>query len=129
MLDIRASAMIGGIYSTAAAAATWTSPLEFVGLPAPVLFMAFAGVAAGLILEPPKSTRGIMFLLVLAYTFFSAAFTVMLGGIPHMEWTQAIAPAIAGVLGIFAQVAVPAARARLKREVQDRGNGSSGGAP
>ncbi|WEN13711.1 hypothetical protein PY254_10685 [Rhodanobacter sp. AS-Z3] len=129
MIEIRASAFLGGVYSTAAAAATWTSPLEFVGLPAPVLFMAFAGVAFGLILQPPKTSRTTMFLLVLAYTFFSAVATVMVGGIPHMEWAQASAPAIAGFLGVFAQVVVPAARNRLTREVQDRGNSSNGGAP
>lgn len=129
MLETRAGAFVGLIYSAAAAAATWTSPLEFVGLPAPIVFMALAGVAFGLILQPPKASRIVMFMLTLAYAFFAAVAAVLLGSIPHLEWTRAAGPAIAGLLGFFAQAAVPAARGRLQREISDRGsNGSSGGA-
>lgn len=127
----RFGALFVSIYSTIAAAATWSTPFDFIGLPAPVVFMAFAGTAAGLVLQPPKGTRRTMFLLTLALTFFASVATVFLGKIPHMEWTLDASPAIAGLLGLFAQALVPAVRRRLASEVTERGatNGSSGGAP
>lgn len=127
MLIERATAATGAVYSTAAAAATWSSPLEFVGLPAPVVFMAFAGVAFGLVLQPPKAGRLTMFALTIAYTFFAAVAAVFVGSIPGMSWAQAAAPAVAGLLGFFAQAAVPAARGRLRREIQERGANDRGG--
>jgi hypothetical protein len=130
MLETRASAFVGLVYSTVAAAATWQSPLEFVGLPAPVVFMAFAGVAFGLVLQPPKASRFVMFVLVLAYTFVSAVFAVFVGSIPHMEWARNAAPAVAGLMGFFAQAAVPATRERLRQEIKKRGaNDQSGESP
>lgn len=105
-----------------AALATWTQPLAFVGLPAPVVFMAFAGAAAGLILQPPKVSRLKMFAWALAFTFFGAVGTVVLGEIPHMGWTKNAAPSIAGLVALFAQALVPAVRDRLRREVKDRGS-------
>ncbi len=130
MMETRITALVGMIYSTVAAAATWQSPLEFVGLPAPVVFMAFAGVAFGLVLQPPKANRLIMFALVMAYTFISAVFSVFIGSIPHMEWARQAAPAVAGLLGFFAQAAVPATRERLRQEIEKRGaNDTHGDTP
>lgn len=130
MIVERTTAFVAMVYSTAAAAATWQSPLEFVGLPAPVLFMAFAGVAFGLVLQPPKASRLVMFALVAAYTFVSTVFAVFIGSIPGMQWAQGAAPAFAGLLGFFAQAAVPATRGRLVREIEKRGaNDSSGDSP
>ena len=131
MSQVRAGAFVALIYSTAAAAATWHSPLEFVGLPAPVVFMAFAGVAFGLVLQPPKADkRLVMFALVMAYTFISAVLTVFIGSVPHMDWARKAGPAIAGLLGFFAQSSVPVMRDRLRQEIQKRGaNDSSGDSP
>lgn len=103
-----------------AALLTWTSPFAFVGVPAPVVFMAFAGAAAGLILQPPQVTRLRMFAWALAFTLFGAVVTVVIGVLPHMEWTREAAPAIAGLLSLFAQALVPAVRDRLGREVKER---------
>jgi hypothetical protein len=125
MVETRLAGLVGMVYSTAVAAATWRSPLELVGLPAPVVCMAFAGVAIGQVVQPPKASRLAMFGLTLAYTFFSAVLAMLLGIVPHMEWTRDAAPLIAGMLGFFAQVTVPATRGRLQREI--RGNDSSGG--
>lgn len=125
MIETRLAGLVGMIYSTAVAAATWKSPLELVGLPAPVVCMAFAGVAFGLVIQPPKATRLTMFALTVAYTFISAVIAMLVGAIPHMEWTRDAAPLIAGLLGFFAQVAVPAMRGRVQREI--RGNDTSGG--
>ncbi|HET6805338.1 MAG TPA: hypothetical protein VFH59_07865 [Frateuria sp.] len=103
-----------------AALATWSQPFDFVGVPAPVVFMAFAGAAAGLILQPPNVTRLRMFAWALAFTLFGAVCTVVLGVLPHMGWTQGAAPAIAGLLSLFAKALVPAVRDRIGREVKDR---------
>jgi len=130
--ETRPAAIVASAYSSIAAAATWSSPFEFVGLPAPVVFMAFAGVAAGLILQPPKNmSRLAMFMLTLALTFFAAVSTVVLGHIPKMDWVRDAGPAIAGTVGLFAQALVPALQRRLQKEVNDRGatTSSGGGSP
>lgn len=113
-----------------AAVMTWSEPFAFVGIPAPVVFMAFAGAAAGLILQPPKVTRARMFAWALAFTLFGTMATVVLGVLPHMGWSREAGPAIAGLLSLFAQALVPAVRDRIGREVKDRAApASSGDAP
>lgn len=129
--DIRPAALLASLYSSVAAAATWSSPLALVGMPAPVVFMAFAGAAAGLILQPPKISRNAMFLLTLALTFFAAVSAMFVGFIPHMTWARDAAPELAGIFGLFGQTLVPAVGRRLSNEVNDRGaaKGTDGGAP
>lgn len=113
------------------ALATWSEPFDFIGIPAPVIFMAFAGATAGLILHPPRVSRRATMMLALAFTFFGAACTAILGEIPHMAWVKNAAPAAAGLLALFGQALVPAVRQRLLHEVRDRGapQGHEGGSP
>lgn len=118
---VMAVAGFSAVYSTLCAAATWSSPFAFLGLPPPVVFMAFAGSAAGLIVQPPAISRRAMLLVTLAYAFFGLCVAVVLGAIPAMGFTRDVAPAVAGVVAFFAQALVPAVRDRLKREVKDRG--------
>jgi hypothetical protein len=113
--------LLGYVLSSWVALATWTSPLDSIGMSAPVAFMAFAGTCAGLILQPPRISRRAMYLWALALTFFASVSTVVLGEIPHFGWTKNAAPAIAGLLAMFSQALVPAVQARLTREVKDRG--------
>lgn len=116
--------------SCIAALATWNEPFDFIGVPAAVIFMAFAGAAAGLIAQPPKATRKVMLLQTLAYTFFSAVSTVTLAQLPLTHFVTDIAAPVAGLLAFFAQVLIPAVSKRLPREIENRGstNGNDGGA-
>lgn len=116
-----AFAGFSAVYSTLCAAATWSAPFAFVGVPAPVVFMAFAGAATGLIVQPPAMSRVAMLLTTLAFTFFAASAAVLVGAVPGFRWVQDAAPAAAGVVAFFSQALVPAVRDRLKREVKDRG--------
>jgi phosphatidylserine synthase len=117
--------------SWTAALATWTAPFDFVGVPVPVAFMAFAGACAGLVLQPPKVSRRAMYAWALCLTFFATVLTVALGEVPHMDWTKNAAPAIAGLLAVFSQALLPAISDRLRREVKDRGapGNATGGDP
>lgn len=119
--DAIAAAGIAGINAALAAIATSGSAVVLAGVPAPVAFMAFAGAAAGLVVQPPKLSRWAMLLLMLAFTFFGATMAVLLGGIPHLEFVKEIAPAVAGIFSFFAQSLVPAVRRRLGMEVTRRG--------
>jgi len=109
------------LWSGAAGLITWRQPLALVGIPAPVLFMAFAGAAAGLITQPPQASRKVMMLWVIANTFFGMVVAIVLGAVPKLEWIKDIAPALAGLIAFFGQALIPAARDRLQREVKDRG--------
>ncbi len=109
------------LWSGAAGVITWRQPLALVGVPAPVLFMAFAGAAAGLITQAPQMSRRVMILCAIANTFFGMVVAVVLGAVPHLEWIKDIAPALAGLLAFFGQTLIPAAGDRLRREVKDRG--------
>lgn len=104
-----------------AATATAGTQLVVAGVPAPVAFMAFAGSAAGLVVQPPKLSRWAMLLLMLAFTFFGATMAVLLGGLPHLGFVKDIAPAVAGIVSFFAQSLVPSVRRRLGMEVERRG--------
>lgn len=121
MMQVSVGWLVTSAWSAVLAVATWSQPFDFVGLPAPVVFMAFAGAAAGLIMQPPKVSRRRALALALAFTLFAAVTTVILGVIPHMSWTRDAAPAIAGLLALFAQALVPAVCERLVREAKDRG--------
>ena len=101
--------------------APWASPA------APIIFLAFAGSAAGLIVQPPKASRARMFGLQLAFTVFGTAAAVVIGRfIPVLAET---AGAVACLLAFFAQAIIPAARERLRREVRDRGAPADNGGP
>jgi hypothetical protein len=91
--------------------------------------MAFAGSAAGLIVQPPKTSRARMFALQLAFTVFGAASAVVLG--EFVPTLKNAGPAVSCLLAFFAQVLIPAARERLSREVRERvaPTGNEGGAP
>lgn len=91
---------------------TWATPA------AAIVFLAFAGSAAGLVVQPPKASRARMFGLQVAYTVFGAAGAVVLGR--FLPVLAEITPAVACVLAFFAQVLIPATRDRLSREVRDR---------
>lgn len=124
---VMAFAAFAAAYSTIAAAATWSAPFAFIGIPAPVVFMAIAGAAAGLIVQPPAMSRIAMLLITLAFTFFGASAAVLVGAVPGFGWVHDAAPAAAGIVAFFSQALVPAVRDRLKREVKDRGAPSETG--
>ena len=116
-----AASLLAALYSTGAALITAGTQVVIAGVPAPVAFMAFAGAAAGLVVQPPKLSRWAMLLLMLSFTFFGACIAVAIGGIPHFEFVRDIAPAVAGITSFFAQSLVPAVRRRLGMEVARRG--------
>lgn len=118
-------------WSTVAAAATWNSPLLLIGVPPAVAFMAFAGSAGGLIVQPPVVTRRTMMALTIAFAFIATCATIALSAIPGFAFVKDVEPAVGGVLAFFAQTLVPAARARLVREVSGRGatDQTNGGSP
>lgn len=124
-------ALLACCWSTVAAAATWNSPLVFIGVPPALAFMAFAGSAGGLIVQPPVVTRRTMMALTIAFAFIATCATIALSAIPGFDFVKNAEPAIGGVLAFFAQALVPAARARLSREVSGRGvtDQTSGGPP
>ena len=116
-----AVSLVAALYSTGAALITAGTQVVIAGVPAPVAFMAFAGAAAGLVVQPPKLSRWAMLLLMLSFTFFGACIAVAIGGIPHFGFVRNIAPAVAGITSFFAQSLVPAVRRRLGMEVARRG--------
>lgn len=122
---------LASVSSSFAAVATWSSPFGFIGIPAPVAFMAFAGASAGLIAHPPTSklSRWAMLTLTLSFTFFAASGAVFLGGLPHCEFLREVAPAVAGLLAYFAQTVVPAVRRRAVQEIRSRGSTANGDSP
>lgn len=123
-----ASAGVASAYSWVAAVVTWSSPFGFVGIPAPVAFMAFAGAAAGLVVQPPKLSRWAMLVITLAFTLFASCGAVLLGSLPHLTFLQGVAPAVSGILAFFAQALVPSVRRRLSLEIVNRGTpGNSDG--
>lgn len=106
--------------SAAAGVAAWQLPFDFIAIPAAVVFMAFAGTAAGLVVHPPSdgTTRIRTILIAGAFTGFAAVSAVILrefGLLPKAG------PAVAFLAGFFAQALIPAARERLKVEVGKRG--------
>jgi hypothetical protein len=109
-------------FSTATAAATWSSPLAYLGIPAPVALMALAGTTAGLIVQPPSTTsRRAMIGLTFAFTVVSIGVAMLLPFIPGFSWAKEAQGFIALVLGFFAQTVIPAAKRRLSHEIADRG--------
>ena len=124
-------ALMACCWSTVAAAATWSSPLVFIGVPPALAFMSFAGSAGGLIVQPPVVTRRTMMALTIAFAFIATCATIALSAIPGFAFIKDAEPAVGGVLAFFAQTLVPAARARLVREVSGRGatDQTSGGSP
>lgn len=114
--------------ATTSAVAGWVLPFDFIGIPAAVVFLALAGAAAGLIVQPPKVSRLRMYLLAMAFTGFGAALAVLV--IRFVPAVKDAAPAVAFLIAFFAQVIEPAARERLRREVRERGApADSGGSP
>lgn len=106
-------------WSTMAAASSWITPLDFLGVPAPVALMAFAGAAAGLILQPPMITRRAMFGWSLGFTFVAICITQI--GAAVLPVIKEVQPAVAGALAAFMQTILPAARRRMVREISGRG--------
>jgi len=119
--DLRAYLMAAllSMWSGTAAALTWTSPLAFLGVPAPVALMAFAGSAAGLILQPPSISRRAMLGWTAGFTFVSICLTTIAAAfIPALREIQ---PAVAGAVAAFMQSILPAARRRIGKELSGRG--------
>jgi hypothetical protein len=118
-------------WSTVAAAATWNSPLVFIGVPPALAFMAIAGSAGGLIVQPPVVTRRTMIALTVAFAFIATCATIAISAVPAFAFIKDVEPAVGGILAFFAQTLVPAARARLTREVSGQGatDQASGGSP
>ena len=120
-------------FSTAAAAATWASPLSYLGIPPPVALMALAGTTAGLIVQPPAAMgRRAMLGLTFCFTLFAIGFSMFIGFLPGMAWEKEAAPFTALLLGFFAQTIVPAVGRRFKREISGRGAtdlGNEGSSP
>lgn len=112
-------AAMASAWSGTAAAVTWASPLAFLGVPAPVALMAFAGAAAGLILQPPSISRREMFGWTLGFTFLAICLTTIAAAfIPNIKEIQ---PAVAGAVAAFMQSILPAARRRITKELSGRG--------
>lgn len=127
---VGAIAVIALIYSSTAAAMTWGTSLALVGVPIPVVFMAFAGASAGLIVQKPVSVgRLAMFGLTVGFTFIATCGAIVLAATPWFKWTRDAQPAIAGVLSFFAQTLVPAASLYINRRASGRGATDQGGSP
>lgn len=107
------------VASSVAGSLSWSLPLDAVGLSAAIVFMAFAGSAAGLIVTPPeKMARWRMYALSIAYTLFASAFAVFVGKLwPAVAEIQ---PVVALLVAFFAQAIIPAVKERLGREVRTR---------
>ncbi|MEI2454567.1 hypothetical protein [Lysobacter firmicutimachus] len=107
--------------STSAGVVAWASPLTHVGVPAAVLFMAFAGVACGLLVNRPGGTRWRLYALALAYAAVSACVAIVVPSVPGLGFLQPVAPALALLVAFFSQSLIPvvgdALAERIKREI------------
>lgn len=113
------------VASTSAGIVAWSTPFAAVGVPAAVLFMALAGTAAGLLFQPPGSSRMRLFGLAFAFTMVSACAAIVLGEIPGFTFFKAVAPATALLFAFFAQTLIPVVREALA----ERAKRSIGGGP
>lgn len=99
----------------------WTSPLAYLGVPAAVLCMAFAGVACGLLASRPGGTRKRLYGLALAYAAVSACIAIVVPTFPGLGFLQSVAPALALLVAFFSQSLIPvigeALAERLKRVI------------
>lgn len=121
------------LFCSTAAAASWISPLELLGIPpemVPIIFMAFAGSSAGLIFQPPMAVGRIMMLvLTVIFTFVVTCVTIIAPHVPILGWLADVQPPTSGLIAFFAQKLVPAVGRRLETTISGRGATDQGAQP